>query len=173
MLILNPSARVSSIGRQAFRLPFSISEICPRSIPNLWAISGWLNPAFSRKSRILAPNLIATLLAALVLDILQFSTVGYFRPIGYFRQPLKSQLPMNSAAYESLHVISQATEQITEHIERLKIEGLLRPEQADLRKSAIEQLRAEISFTAVLNLADRESEDASRLEQERIKREER
>jgi hypothetical protein len=38
-LIPNPWEKTSNIGRQTFFFPVSISERCPRSIPNLWAIS--------------------------------------------------------------------------------------------------------------------------------------
>src|SRR5215472_8234573 len=37
-LISNPFARTSSKGRQTFFLPFSISDRCPRSMPNRYAI---------------------------------------------------------------------------------------------------------------------------------------
>ena len=38
-LIPNPFASTSNIGKQTFFFPFSISEMCPRSIPNWCAIS--------------------------------------------------------------------------------------------------------------------------------------
>ena len=74
-------------------------------------------------------------------------------------------------AYESLAAIDQAAEQIGQHIERLKADGLLKAEPAGIRKLAIEQLRAEISVSVVLNLADRENEIAARTERERLARE--
>ncbi|HLJ28206.1 MAG TPA: hypothetical protein VKY85_15955 [Candidatus Angelobacter sp.] len=63
---------------------------------------------------------------------------------------------MKASIYESLHAISQAAEQISQHIERLKAEGVLAPALADIRKLAIKQLRAEVSLNSLLILVDRE-----------------
>lgn len=75
--------------------------------------------------------------------------------------------------YDSLATISQAAQQMTEHIEQLRAGGLLLPEFAEIRKFAVRQIRAEVSHAAALNLAGRELEDASTTEKERMEREER
>lgn len=75
--------------------------------------------------------------------------------------------------YESLSTISQAAEQITEQIERLRAAGLLLPEFAEIRKLAVQQVRAEVSHAATLRLAGRELEHATATEKQRIEREER
>ncbi len=61
IVILNPEARVSSMGRQGLRLPFSISERWPRSMPKACDISTWLKPVFSRRWRTRLPNLASRL----------------------------------------------------------------------------------------------------------------
>lgn len=76
-------------------------------------------------------------------------------------------------AYESLHVINQATAQITEHIERLKTDGLIRPEQAEIHKLTAEGTRALVAYSAVLGLSDREMSESSRTGKERIEIEKR
>ena len=78
---------------------------------------------------------------------------------------------MKADIYNSLASINQAAEQIAENIEQLKTAGLLKGELADIRKLAIEQLRAEISATAVLNLVGPENEIAATTEKERLARE--
>jgi hypothetical protein len=61
----NPFDRTSSSGRHTFFFPVSISEMCPRSIPNWYAISTWDNPLLILSSRTLWPNLAAILLDTL------------------------------------------------------------------------------------------------------------
>lgn len=79
---------------------------------------------------------------------------------------------MKAAVYNSLTVINQATQQITESIEHLKTEGLLVPHFAEIRKLAAEQNCAETCLSAILALANREQQDAAQSEQERIRQEE-
>jgi hypothetical protein len=78
---------------------------------------------------------------------------------------------MRATAYESLHAINAATQQITDHIERLKAEGLLTPHFAELRTLAAEQNCAETSLSAILALAGLEQQDAARIEKERSQKE--
>lgn len=79
---------------------------------------------------------------------------------------------MKASAYSSLAAINQATQQITENIEHLKTEGLLVPHFAEIRRLAAEQNCAETCLSAILNLANREQQDAASFEQERIRQEE-
>ena len=78
---------------------------------------------------------------------------------------------MKADIYNSLASISQAAEQLVQNIDQLKTAGLLKGELPNIQKLAIEQLRAEISSTAVLNLHGLENEIAARIEKERMKRE--
>jgi hypothetical protein len=78
---------------------------------------------------------------------------------------------MNATAYESLHIINQATQQIAEHIERLTNEGLLLPQFAEIRRLAAEQNCAEINVSAILRLVEREQAEAARVERERMEKE--
>lgn len=73
--------------------------------------------------------------------------------------------------YQSLATIGEAVRQITEEIESLKAEGLLLPEFAEIRRLAIQQLRAEVSHAATMSLAGRELENATAAEKQRIERE--
>jgi hypothetical protein len=85
IVILNPSASVSSIGSDGQTLAFSHSDMFPLSIPNWCAISPWLSPACSRKKRSRLP--ILTVMFSL--DTLRLSPVGFLRPIGYVRQAIE------------------------------------------------------------------------------------
>lgn len=73
-----------------------------------------------------------------------------------------------TAVYESLYLISLATQQIVDNLERLKAVHILAPKPAELRKLAANQLRAEIAATAVLNLTSEEMGDAYRQEKDRL-----
>lgn len=75
---------------------------------------------------------------------------------------------MKTPAYESLHAINQATAQITEHIERLKTDGLIKPEQADIHKLTAEETRALVCYSAVLSLVEQEQAEAARAQKKRL-----
>ena len=78
---------------------------------------------------------------------------------------------MKLEIYQSLHNINQSTLQITTEIDRPQAAGLLKSPLAEIRKLAAEQLCTEINVSAVLGLYTIEQAEASRLEQERLKRE--
>lgn len=73
--------------------------------------------------------------------------------------------------YESLYLICQATQQITDHLDRLGAADILKPMFVELHKLAAQQLRAEVTATATLNLTAPEAEDAYRQESKRIRME--
>lgn len=75
--------------------------------------------------------------------------------------------------YQSLYLISLATEQITQHLERLKTANILAPKAAELRKLAVNQLRAEIAAAAVMNLTSAEMDESYRQEKGRLRLEKR
>src|SRR5579864_1129223 len=81
--------------------------------------------------------------------------------------------PTRIELYESLYLICQATQQITHHLERLRSANVLAHTSVELHKTAALQLRAEITASAVLNLAAPEAEDAYRRQQKRIRMESR
>jgi hypothetical protein len=76
-------------------------------------------------------------------------------------------------AYESLYLICQATQQITNHLERLRDANILGPVSMEINKTAALQLRAEIATSAVHNLASPEIEEAHQQETKRIRLERR
>lgn len=76
------------------------------------------------------------------------------------------------SAYESLHVINQATEQITEHIDRLKTDGLINAEQGEILKLTAKATRAVACHSAILGLTEREMSEAWRADKDRIEIEE-
>ena len=78
---------------------------------------------------------------------------------------------MKSEIYESLYIITQATEQITKHIERLRGEKLLTPHFAEVHILAAQQNCSEINVSAVHWLAHHEQREAGDFEQKRLKRE--
>jgi hypothetical protein len=80
---------------------------------------------------------------------------------------------MKATIYQSLAAINQATDQITENIEHLKINGLLTPHFAEIRILAAQQNCIETSHSAIVTLAAREMEDAARIEKERLELEQR
>ena len=73
--------------------------------------------------------------------------------------------------YESLYLICNATQQITDHLDRLRSAEILKPVFVELHKTAAQQLRAEITASATLNLTAPEAEDAYRHESKRIRME--
>ncbi|HEY6348915.1 MAG TPA: hypothetical protein VI636_05850 [Candidatus Angelobacter sp.] len=79
--------------------------------------------------------------------------------------------PTKAQVYESLFLICQATQQIIDHLERLRSAAILPPVSVELHKMAANQLRAAVTATAVLNLAAPEAEDAYRNEKRRIRME--
>jgi hypothetical protein len=80
---------------------------------------------------------------------------------------------MKPEIYESLHVINAATQQITEHIEKLESAGLLTPHFADIRKLTAQQTCIETSHSAIVALAGLEMGEVAKIEKERIERESR
>ena len=91
--------------------------------------------------------------------------LGYV--VAYKIQTMKPEI------YESLHVINTATQQITEHIEKLKAHGLLTPHYAELRALAAQQTCVETNHSAILSLIRREQDDAVQLEKQRLEMEDR
>jgi len=83
----------------------------------------------------------------------------------------KMENPKKLPIYESLHAINQATAQITEHIERLKMDGLIKSEQADIHKLTAEETRALVCYSTVLSLIEQEQSEAARIQGERIAKE--
>jgi hypothetical protein len=78
---------------------------------------------------------------------------------------------MSPDAYQSLLIIHQATQQIVEQIKFLTGSGLLLPHFAEVHRLTAEQNCAEISHSAILDLAGREHQDAARFEKERLQAE--
>ncbi len=70
--------------------------------------------------------------------------------------------PTRVELYESLFVIAQATEQITNHLERLTSAGLVSEAMGEQHTLAAHELRAHIAATAVNNLTAPELADAGR-----------
>src|SRR5215467_4384770 len=81
--------------------------------------------------------------------------------------------PSKTEVYQSLYLICQATQQITDNLERLKAARVLGSAFAEINKTAALQLRAEIATSAVHNLAAPEIEDGHRYETKRIRMERR
>lgn len=80
-----------------------------------------------------------------------------------------SNSPSRIEIYESLYLICQATQQITEQLERLRSANLLEPAFVEINKMAALQLRAEIATSAVHNLTEPEVKEGHRLEQKRLR----
>ncbi len=70
--------------------------------------------------------------------------------------------PTRVELYESLFVIAQAAEQITHHLERLTLAGLISEKMSEQQMLAILEARAHIALTAVNNLTAPELADAGR-----------
>ena len=75
--------------------------------------------------------------------------------------------PSKTEVYEALYLICQATQQITDNLDRLRAANVLGPVSAEINKAAALQLRAEIATSAVHNLASPEIEEAHRQETKR------
>ncbi len=73
--------------------------------------------------------------------------------------------------YESLYLICQATQQITEHLERLRSANVLVSSFVEINKTAALELRAEITTSALHNLTAPEVEETHRHETKRIRME--
>lgn len=52
-----------------------------------------------------------------------------------------------SALYERLFLLNRCLEQAAEIVEQMEREGLIHPEYAGHRRSALEELRADLSYT--------------------------
>ncbi len=81
--------------------------------------------------------------------------------------------PHKTEVYESLYLICQATQQITEHLERLRSANVLVPSFVEVNKTAALELRAEITTSALHNLTAPEVEEAHRHGTKRIRMEKR
>ncbi len=79
--------------------------------------------------------------------------------------------PHKTEVYESLYLICQATQQITEHLERLRSANVLVPSFVEVNKTAALELRAEITTSALHNLTAPEVEEAHRHGTKRIRME--
>ncbi len=82
-----------------------------------------------------------------------------------------SNSPSKTEVYESLYLICQATQQITEHLERLRSASVLARSFVEVNKTAALQLRAEITTSAIHNLTAPEVADAHRQGIKRIRME--
>src|SRR5579864_1068999 len=81
--------------------------------------------------------------------------------------------PSKTEVYESLYLICLATQQITVDLDRLRAANVLGRVSAEINKTAALQLRAEITTSAVHNLAQPEIAEAHRHEMKRIRMERR
>ncbi len=79
--------------------------------------------------------------------------------------------PHKTEVYESLYLICQATQQITEHLERLRSANVLVSSFVEVNKAAALELRAGITTSALHNLTAPEVEEAHRHESKRIRME--
>ncbi len=76
-----------------------------------------------------------------------------------------------TAVYESLAAINRATDQLAEHIERLKSAYRLKFKLADLLRFTAEELRAQINHSVVSNISRDEMADAGRFQKQRTEQE--
>ena len=79
--------------------------------------------------------------------------------------------PHKTEVYESLYLICQATQQITEHLERLGSAKVLVGSFVEINKTAALELRAEITTSALHNLTAPEVGEAHRHQSKRIRME--
>lgn len=77
--------------------------------------------------------------------------------------------PSKAQIYESLYLISVATQLLTKHLERLRSAKLLSERTVEHGKTAANELRAQISASSTINLTSREAEEAFRFEKKRIR----
>lgn len=78
-----------------------------------------------------------------------------------------------TSVYDSLSAVNRATDELTEHIERLKAANRLKFRMADLFRFAAEELRAQINHRVVSHLSRDEGADASRFGKRRTEQEKR
>ena len=78
-----------------------------------------------------------------------------------------------TAVYESLYLISLSTQQIINHLERLKAANVLRPKPAELCKVMARQLRSEVAAAVAMNLVSEEMNQAYCDEKEHLRLEKR
>src|SRR5579864_1250897 len=71
--------------------------------------------------------------------------------------------------YESLYLICQATQQITEHLDRLRNAKILGRISVEINKAIALHLRADIATSAAHNRAQPEIEEAYRQESKHIR----
>ena len=84
------------------------------------------------------------------------------------KAPKDAESFMKAEVYVSLSTINESLELVTEHLEKLKLAGVLFPELTEIRRTALEQLRSEINVSATNTLYTRECETAHQLEQQRL-----
>lgn len=75
-----------------------------------------------------------------------------------------------TAVYESLSAINRATDQLTEHIERLKSAYRLKFKMADFFRLAAEELRAQINQNVIGHMSRDEVADAARFQIQRAEK---
>jgi hypothetical protein len=75
--------------------------------------------------------------------------------------------------YQSLYIINQSLQLVTEHLEKLKAAEVLSADSAEILRLAAEQLRSEINQMATSRLHECECGDAYHFEQQRIEQESR
>jgi hypothetical protein len=75
-----------------------------------------------------------------------------------------------TAVYESLSAINRATDQLTEHIERLKSAYRLKFKTADLFRLTAEELRSQINHSVVGHMSRDEMADATRFQKLRTEK---
>jgi regulator of replication initiation timing len=78
-----------------------------------------------------------------------------------------------TAIYQSLSAINQATDQLIEHIERLKSAYRLKFKMADLFRLTAENLRAQINHNVIAHISRDEMADAARFQKLRTEKERR
>jgi hypothetical protein len=78
---------------------------------------------------------------------------------------------MKAEVYVSLSTINTALETVTEHLEKLKAEGVLVPDLTELRQTMLEELRSEINSSATNALHTVELQSAYELQQQRLAQE--
>lgn len=79
--------------------------------------------------------------------------------------------PSKTQIYESLYLISVATQLITEHLDRLQSAKILSKWAVEHGKTAANELRAQLAASSTINLTGKEADNAYWLEKKRIRME--
>jgi hypothetical protein len=80
---------------------------------------------------------------------------------------------MKAEIYKSLCLINESLQAAAEHLDKLKTSEVLTPAFADIRHSALEEIRADINQSAAIAIHNREADAAKHFEQERLDQEKR